>query len=128
MQQQGFLPAVSMFQPRKWSPTPYGKGPSPLMGRPKRRLGQLFGSQSIFDHPLIGLAVDAGVISISAIALTKKTKGEYVFDGTWRIVTWAILVASGIKAINDLVRLMTMPGPTPVQTQPVVPPAGAPAP
>lgn len=120
-QQQGFLPAVSMFQPQKWSPTPYGKGPSPLLGRPKRRMGQIFGSQSIFDHPLIGLAVDAGAISIASLGVSK-------FDGIWKTVSWAVLVASGVKAINDLVRLMTMPGPAPVQTQSVAPPAGAPAP
>lgn len=121
MLQQGFLPAVSMFQPAKWSPTPYGKGPSPLLGRPRRRMGQIFGSQSIFDHPVIGLAVDAGAISIAALGIRK-------FDGIWKTVSWAVLVASGIKAINDLVRLMTMPGPAPVQTQSVAPPAGAPAP
>jgi hypothetical protein len=91
------------------------------MGRPKRRLGQIFGSQSIFDHPLIALAVDAGAISISALGIRK-------FDGIWKTVSWAVLVASGIKAINDLVRLMTTPGPAPVQTQTVVPPAGTPAP
>lgn len=94
----------------RWRPTPYGQGSSPFtMGRSRpRRMGQIFGSQSLFDHPLMGLAVDAGAIGVSAIGITQ-------FKGPWKTVAWAVLVASSIKAVNDLVRLMTMPGPAPTQ-------------
>lgn len=91
----------------RWRPSPYGQNVSPLIGRSRpRRMGQIFGSQSLFDHPLMGLAVDAGAIGVSAIGITQ-------FKGAWKTVAWAVLVASSIKAVNDLVRLMTMPGPAP---------------
>ncbi len=101
-------PTQATFQPPQWKPAPYGPGPSPFMAKPRpKRLGQIFGSQSLFDHPAIGLAIDAGAISVAFLGTRK-------FTGTWRIVSWALLVASGIKAVNDAVRLMTMPGPTPM--------------
>ena len=116
---QATVPTPTPQGPR-WRPAPYTAGASPFMGRiQKRRMGQIFGSQSLFDHPLIGLAVDAGAISISALALAKKSRGgERAFEGVWRTVAWAVLVASGIKAVNDLVRLMTMPGPVPSTSKP----------
>jgi hypothetical protein len=107
------------IRPASWAPTPYRPGPSPFMAQPRRRMGQIFGSQSLFDHPAIALAIDAGAISIALLG-TKQFK-----DKTWRTVAWATLIASGIKAVNDLVRLFTMPGPAPAPA-PTVPAQVAP--
>lgn len=81
-------------------------------------MGQIFGSKSLFDHPAIALAIDAGTISIALLGM-KEFKSK-----TWRGVALATLIAAGLKAVNDLVRLFTMPGPVaavpqPAQTAPV---------
>jgi len=75
-------------------------------------MGQLFGSKSLFDHPAIALAIDAGAISIALLG-TKQFKGK-----TWQVIAWATLIASSVKAVNDLVRLLTSPGPVPAVTPP----------
>ncbi len=109
----GMIPAG--IRPTAYTPAPYRPGPSPFIAQPRRRMGQIFGSQSLFDHPAIALAVDAGAISIALLGAKQfKTK-------TWRVIAWATLIASSVKAVNDLVRLFTMPGPAPAQTVP--PPA-----
>lgn len=108
----GMAPAG--IRPAAWAPAAYRPGSSVFMAQPRPRMGQIFGSKSLFDHPAIALAIDAGAISIALL-------GTKQFKGNWRYVAWATLIGTGIKAINDLVRLFTMPGPAPT------PPATAPA-
>jgi hypothetical protein len=103
----GMPMAPAQIRPAAWTPAPYRPGPSPFMAQPRRRMGQIFGSKSLFDHPGIALAVDAGAISISIYGI-KNFKSK-----TWRTVAWATLIATGVKAVNDLVRLFTSPGPAP---------------
>lgn len=116
MQQIMTVPMAGMapagIRPAAWSPAPYRPGPSPFMAQPRPRLGQIFGSKSLFDHPAIALAIDAGAISVALMG-TKLFK-----DQTWRTIAWATLIASGLKAVNDLVRLFTLPGPVAAQPQP----------
>jgi len=105
----GMAPAG--IRPAAWTPAPYRPGASPFMAQPRARMGQIFGSKSLFDHPAIALAVDAGAISIALL-------GTKQFKGNWRLIAWATLIASGIKAVNDLVRLFTLPGPSMQVPQP----------
>lgn len=110
------------IRPAAWTPAPFRPTGSPFMAQPRRRMGQLFGSTSLFNHPAVELAIDAGAISISYLA-TKQ------FKGNWRYVAWGTLIASSIKALNDLVRLFTMPGPAPTPpAQPAAAPTAQPAP
>lgn len=117
MQQLTTIPMPGMMaptgiRPAAWAPTQYRPGPSPFMAQARPRMGQIFGSRSIFDHPAIALALDAGAISIALLG-TKQFKGR-----TWKGIAWATLIMSGIKAVNDLVRLFTMPGPAPTLPAP----------
>jgi hypothetical protein len=110
--------APAGIRPAAWTPAAYRPGPSPFMAQPRPRMGQIFGSKSLFDHPAIALAIDAGTISIALLGM-KEFKSK-----TWRGVALATLIAAGLKAVNDLVRLFTMPGPVaavpqPAQTAPV---------
>lgn len=108
----GMPMAPAQIRPAAWTPAPYGPGPSPFMAQPRPRLGQLFGSRSLFDHPAIALAIDAGAISIALLG-TKQFRSR-----TWQVVAWATLIASSVKAVNDLVRLFTTPGPAPAAPVP----------
>lgn len=101
----GMMPAG--IRPAAWAPAPYRPGPSPFIAQPRARMGQIFGSKSLFDHPAIALAVDAGAISIALLG-TKQFKSK-----TWKAISWVTLVITSMKAVNDLVRLFTMPGPAP---------------
>jgi len=103
----GMPMAPAQIRPAAWAPAPYRPGPSPFMAQPRPRLGQIFGSKSLFDHPAISLALDAGAISIALLG-TKQFKTK-----TWQTIAWITLIGSGVKAVNDLVRLFTMPGPAP---------------
>jgi len=76
----GMPMAPAQIRPAAWTPAPYRPGPSPFMAQPRRRMGQIFGSKSLFDHPGIALAVDAGAISISIYGI-KNFKSK-----TWRTV------------------------------------------
>jgi hypothetical protein len=115
----GMPMAPAQIRPAAWTPAPYRPGPSPFMAQPRPRLGQLFGSKSLFDHPAIALALDAGAISISLLGV-KQFKSR-----TWQVIAWATLIGTGVKAVNDLVRLFTMPGPAPAQAPAVAPAAPA---
>lgn len=117
----GMPMAPAQIRPAAWTPAPYRPGPSPFMAQPRPRLGQIFGSKSLFDHPAISLAVDAGAISIALLG-TKQFKTK-----TWQVIAWATLIASSVKAVNDLVRLFTMPGPAPAQPPAATPAAQVPA-
>lgn len=117
----GMPMAPAGIRPAAWSPAPYRPGPSPFIAQPRPRMGQIFGSKSLFDHPAIALAIDAGAISIALLG-TKQFKSK-----TWQTVAWVTLVATGIKAVNDLVRLFTMPGPAPVTPPATTAPAQVPA-
>jgi len=125
MQQIVTVPMAGMaptgIRPAAWTPAPYHPGTSPFMAQPRPRMGQIFGSKSLFDHPAIALAIDAGAISVALMG-TKLFK-----DKTWKTIAWATLIASGIKAVNDLVRLFTAPGPVPASPQPGAPVPTAPA-
>ena len=93
------VPTGSMWRPAKFSAvgTRFPRTPHP------KRLGQA-GSQSIFEHPLVALAIDGGAAALAAV-------GTAHFKGTWRYVSWGVLVASSIRALVDFIRLMNIPGP-----------------
>lgn len=116
----GMPMAPAQIRPAAWAPAPYRPGPSPFMAQPRPRMGQIFGSKSLIDHPAIALALDAGAISIALLG-TKQFRTK-----TWRTIAWVTLIGSSIKAVNDLIRLFAAPAPAPAAPA-VTPPAQVPA-
>lgn len=109
------------IRPAGWAPAPYRPAPSPFMAQPRRRMGQIFGSSGLFSHPAVELVIDAGVITLAYYATKQKE-----FKGHWRTLAWAVLIASGVKALNDVVMLFSSTPPpapveVPVQVTPVAP-------
>lgn len=120
----GMPMAPAQIRPASWAPAPYQPGPSPFMAQPRPRMGQIFGSKSLLDHPAIALALDAGAISIALLG-TKQFKTK-----TWRTIAWVTLIASSIKAVNDMIRLFATPAVvvvTPAAPAVVAPPVKVPA-
>ncbi len=76
--------------------------------RPERTLGQ-GASPSVFAHPLIALAIDGGAAALAAV-------GTAHFSGTWRYVSWAVLVASTVRGLVDFKRLINVPAPKQEET------------
>lgn len=73
-----------------------------------RTLGQQ-GSPAVFAHPLVALAIDGTAAALAAV-------GTAHFTGTWRYVSWGVLVASSLRALVDFKRLMTTPPPKTEET------------
>jgi hypothetical protein len=98
------VPAGSMWRPAQFAAiaSKFPRTPAPA------RLGQA-GSQSIFEHPLVSLAIDGAAAALGAV-------GTAHYKGTWRYVSWGVLIASSIRGLVDFIRLMNIPGPPTEET------------
>jgi hypothetical protein len=102
------LESVSALAPSKppssvrvWRPAPFRHGPSPFnfAEADRRALGQKRLGQTLFDHPLMGLALGAGATILAAAGTAK-------FEGGWRILSWAVLIAAGSQTLVSGVRYL----------------------
>jgi hypothetical protein len=92
---------------RAWRPAPFRHGPSPFnfQQADRRALGRRQLGQALFDHPIMELILGVSTTALAAAGTAK-------FDGAWRILSLAVLIAAGSQTLMNGVRYLSSSPPS----------------